>query len=197
MKPFLITTTNSDKYETLSELIRIILPYTISFHNLEDAGIKLEIVEKGSILERAEQKANETWKYLNEAHRNNFFISIGIDDGFSLIKDGKGDPDSKTLTDKILSGKYLKQKETIWLKRGIAYCNDHGQRSILTSIPFVFLGNPHNVKRQEGFYSLRKVLAPVHQELALDQMEFDATIQYYLHYCRNDLKSLFSKIKGF
>ncbi|MGM0408092.1 MAG: hypothetical protein ACQERU_08905 [Bacteroidota bacterium] len=186
-----------DKYRIITALISLVLCDKIWFQSIIDAGIKFEISEEGSIIQRAEQKAIEVWKYMNRTERKKYFATIGIDDGFSLKKDDEGDPNSKLVTDKILSGTFIKKNRTIWLKRGIALYNEQGLNSILTTIPFVFLGNPNNIKHQEGAYSLMQVLRPINGNSALNEIEFDEAIQYYSSYCNNDIKRLFNEMKNY
>ncbi len=194
MKNFLIATKNIDKYQIASALIGKVFDKKFLFQNLNDLGIEHDIIEVGTILERAEQKAKMYWEYLDEVKRNNYIATIGIDDGFSLTESGDGDPNSKELTDKILSGKFIKQNETIWLKRGFAIYNDKGFKSCLTKIPFIFLGNPKNISRQEGVYPLSSVLSSTDKNITIKDMAFDEAIQYYFKYCGKDLAVLFSDI---
>ena len=197
MKTLLIATKNDDKYRIASSLIGKILFDNFSFQNLKNAGIDYDITEVGSILERAEQKATEFWNILGNTNQNNYIATIGIDDGFSLIKDSEGDPNSKELTDKILNGKFIKQNDIIWLKRGFAIYNDSiGLKSCLTSIPFVYLGNPDNISRQEGIYPLSYVLCPIDKSVSMKDIEFKDAIQYYFKYCGDDLENLFIHIKN-
>jgi len=194
MDAVLIATKNNEKFETISSLIERVFPERFKYENVNDSGIDLDIIETGSVIERAQLKAIKYWEYLNKINQNKYFISIGIDDGFSLTKDGDGDPDSKKITDEILSGKLLQKRQAIWLKRGIVICNDKVQEAIITSIPFIFIGNPNNIKRVEGIYSLRNVLAPINQNIVQAQIKFNKLIEYYLFYCSDDIKYLFHKI---
>jgi hypothetical protein len=189
MKNFLIATKNRDKYQIVSALIAKAVPEDVSFHILKD--IDIEITEEGSILERAEQKARTYWEYLDKAERDKYTAVIGVDDGFSLSSEGAGDPNSKDLTDKILSGAFIKEGETIWIKRGFALYNNDGLKSCLTAIPFIFLGNPLNILRQEGVYPLSSVLGLVGRDIPVKDADFNDTISYYLKYCGDDLKRLF------
>jgi len=193
MKNFLIATKNRDKYQIVSALMAKAIPEDISFHILKDVDI--EITEEGSILERSEQKARIYWEYLDKTERDKYTAVIGVDDGFSLSLEGAGDPNSKDLTDKILSGSFVKEGEIIWIKRGFAVYNNEGLESCLTSIPFVFLGNPQSISRQEGVYPLSGVLGSVDKNVPIKDIDFDDAIQYYLKYCGKELERLFSDIK--
>jgi hypothetical protein len=193
MKTILIGTYNLDKYRIITALFNEVLSNKYFFNSIYDVGINIKIVEKGSILNRAEQKAINIWNHIIICKQREYFASIGIDDGFSLEKDDEGDPNSKLVTEKILKGTFIKKNQTIWLKRGIALYNQQGLRSVLTTIPFKFLGNPNNIKRQEGAYSLMEVLKPINGNIALNEIKLDDAIHYYLSYCYNDLKRLFKE----
>lgn len=197
MKTILVATYNMDKYRIVTALISKVFCDKFWFKSISDVGIKLEVIEEGSIIQRAEQKAIDVWKNMNRTERKEYYATIGIDDGFSLKKDDEGDPNSKLLTDKILSGDFIKKNRTIWLKRGIALNNDQELYSVLTTIPFVFLGNPNNIKRQEGTYSLMQVLRPINGNYALNQIEFGEAIKYYSSYCNDDIKRLFNEMKNY
>lgn len=194
MKKLLIATKNNDKYSIVSALIGKVLSGDVSFHSLKDAGIGYDINEEGSILERSEQKAKVYWDYLDKERKSLYLAVIGIDDGFSIDREKEGDPNSKELTDKILAGGLVNPGDTIWIKRGFAIYNDNGLVSCLTSIPFVFLGNPENISREEGIYPLSSVLASVDGNVSIKDMNFDDTIRYYLEYCGQDLKKIFKGI---
>ena len=197
MKTILIATYNVDKYRIITALFNKVLRHKFSFKNIYDVGINFEIIEEGTIIKRAEQKAIEVWNHMKIDERKEYFATIGIDDGFSLNKDDEGDPNSKLVTEKILNGTFVKKNNTIWLKRGIALYNHQELNSVLTTIPFTFLGNPNNIKRQEGVYSLMEVLRPINGNTSLKETVIDDAIQYYLSYCYKDIKRLFNVIRKY
>jgi hypothetical protein len=192
MKKLLIATRNNDKYKIATSLFEAVFPDTFTFENLNDTTITHDVIETGSILERAEKKAKEIWNILDEQQKKDYFASVGIDDGFSFTPDGDGDPNSKEITDQILSGQLLNQNDTIWLKRAFAFCNDSSIHSSLTTIPLIFQGNQKNIKRQEGVYPLSQVLSPKDQKLPLSDINFNDTIQYYLKYSGQEILNLLS-----
>ncbi len=194
-KKVLIATNNSDKYQSISALLEGVFPHKYDFMSLEDIAIYVNFIETGSIINRAIHKAKLCWECLEDTNQKEYFISIGVDDGFSLKKEDEGNSNSKSITDSILSGKLLSINETIWLKRGIAYYNDKSQGAIITSTPLIYKGNPNNIERIENTYPLRNVLAPLNSEKVQSQIEFENLIEYYLKYCRNDIEILFRNIK--
>jgi hypothetical protein len=195
MKNILVATNNNDKYQSISALLEGVFPDKYIFNSLTDISISLDFIETGSIVNRALYKANLCWEYLKETNHKEYYISIGVDDGFSLEKENEGNSNSTLITDNILSGKFLRINETIWLKRGIAYCNDKSQGAIITTTPLVYKGNPNNIERIENTYPLRYVLAPLNSEKVQSQIEFETLIKYYLKYCRNEIEILFKNIK--
>lgn len=190
MKTYLIATKNGDKYEITKALLERVLQSKVSFESLEEVNIEYEVMEKGSILERAEQKAREHWSHLNTGKKEKYSGVIGIDDGFSLNKNEEGDPNSKELTSKILQGEFVSKNQTVWLKRGFAVCNDNDLKSCSTSIPFTFLGSPENIAGKNGIYPLNCVLAPLGQSNPIEELNFEETTDYYLKFCAKDLKNL-------
>jgi len=199
MKKYLVATKNLDKYEIAKGLLADILSNSdCCFCNLKDLDVHYEITETGSIEERSRQKSAVFWEYIKKDKQiaEDICASVGIDDGFGLSRDEEGDPNSKQLTDKILTGHYLKEGELIWLKRGFAVCGEKLKlKSCLTSIPFVFLGNRSNIKREEGKYPLSSVLGSIGQKKTIIEMNFRESIEYYLKYCKSDLIELFRKEK--
>ncbi|MDD2656731.1 MAG: hypothetical protein PHQ18_04165 [Patescibacteria group bacterium] len=191
MKKLLIATRNQDKYKIIIALIEKVFPNHFTFESLADTNITYDIVEEGSILERAEQKAKEFWNCLNNQQKKDFFATIGVDDGFAISEEDLGDPNSKELTDQILSGSLVKENDFIWVKRGIALYNNTVLKSCMTSIPFIFLGNPNKVLREEGRFKSSYVLGAINTKILVQKMKFDDSINYYLKYCEEDLKHLF------
>jgi len=193
MKKILIATKNLDKYNITNQLIERVAPRKFTFSNLIDLGIEHEIEENGSIKERAEQKALVYFNYLKDNNLlNDIFAVVGIDDGFDLSESGQGDPNSKEITDAILSGEYLKENERIWMKRAFAiYNSEAGMNSCLTSVPFVFLGNKNNITREDGKYPLRNVLGSVDLNKTMIDMTHDEAMDYYFKHSERDLKIIF------
>jgi hypothetical protein len=153
VKTFLVATKNKDKYKIAKALLEKIFPGRFSFASLIDIGITEEIDELGSIEDRARQKP-EFYRNCADKQFPQKEISavVGIDDGFGITEADEGDPNSKELTDQILSGSYLAEGKTIWLKRAFAISNDNGTRSIMTSIPFAFRGYAKNIKNNSFIF---------------------------------------------
>jgi hypothetical protein len=188
----LIATKNDDKFAIAKALIDNVFPERFEFIGLNDIETDFDIEEIGSIEDRARDKARTYWTELNRLNKlNEMYAAVGIDDGFSASADAPGDPNSKELTDKILSGAYLVKDETIWLKRAFAVANDElGILSAMTSIPFRYLGNSRGIVREEGVYPLSRALGPLGSSKTISQMDFNESIEYYLGYCKNELKKL-------
>ncbi|MCB9799047.1 hypothetical protein H6758_04990 [Candidatus Nomurabacteria bacterium] len=192
MKHLLIATKNQDKLNIICALIDKLAPSKFIFSDLKSAEIDCEIEETGSILERSEQKAREVFGILSEKQKQQFWAVLGIDDGFDLKQDGPGDPDSKTFAHALLVGKAASIGETIWIKRGFALCNRSGMQSIMTALPFRYVGNPNGVSAKEDGYPLAKVLTPIVGNVLHSQMSKTDLVDYYEKYLGESLSKLLS-----
>jgi len=197
MKKLLIATKNIDKYKIVTSMLDKILLNKFSYSNLTNLNIDYDVEEMGTITERAVQKAKTYWKYLIENNLvKDFSAVIGVDDGIGLSKDDGGNPNSKELTDKILSGKFIEQNKNVWTKRAFAIYNDNLVKSCLTSIPLTFLGNHDNTIREDGKYPLSKVLAPINGDKTMSELPFTVAIDYTFKYSEEKLTSLLESIKN-
>jgi hypothetical protein len=162
-----------------------------------DMNIDYDVEEVGTITQRAVQKAEIYWKYLIKNNLDkNFVAVIGIDDGIGLSKNDEGDPNSKELTDKILSGKFIEQGKNVWIKRAFAIYNDNLKSNFcVTSIPLTFLGNHVDAIREEGKYPLSKVLAPINSTKTMSELPFTVAIDYTFKYSEEKLTLLLESIK--
>ena len=77
---------------------------------------------------------------------------LGIDDGLILSGRKKIISNSKEITDKILTGKIISAGDIITIVRAFALnlLDKNIQTTCITSIPYTYLGNKENIKREEG-----------------------------------------------
>ncbi len=100
----LFGTNNKDKFRIVSSVLKKVAP-EIFLHNLNDAGLSGEVEEVGTIDDRSKQKAEFYLKQLLSKDDSGYSAVLGVDDGFA-VDDGEPSPDSKEITDRVLSGIY-------------------------------------------------------------------------------------------
>lgn len=186
---FLVATRNKDKFNVVKLLIES-LDLHITLVPLFAINIFDDIVEEGSIEERAVQKAKFFFGKLQELENAEQFDGVlGTDDGIQ-IGDQLPSPNSKELTDSILEEKYPKGT-SIGIVRAFAVITKSGlMRSTQSVIPFVFLGNENGITRTDGQYPLSKVLAPLGMTVPFSQLNDEESNKFMLEYSKKELTEI-------
>lgn len=193
----LVATKNQEKLNIAQRLYRAIDP-SIMLFGLADSGLSGEIVEIGSIEQRAEQKARY---YCDKAKSQLSEIPwdgvLGIDDGID-VGDGIIRANSQETTDAILAEQAAKPGDTIRMARASStiWFNNGKNYAITTYSPYIFLGNPKGIVRKEGVYPLTQVFAPLGQDQTLAEMSEAETTAYYLQYHRREIEELLKSYKS-
>lgn len=185
----LVATRNKDKFNLVKLLLESIVPH-INLVPLFDVDISDNMIEDGSIEERAVQKAKFFFSKLQNLKDGDQFEGVlGIDDGIQ-IGDQAPSPNSKELTESILGEKYPKGT-SIGIVRAFALITKEGAlRSTQSVIPFVFLGNENGVTRSEGQYPLSKVLAPFGMTVPFSQLSDEESNKFMLEYSKEGLTEI-------
>lgn len=192
-KTILIATKNKDKFRTVSKILSHLHLGNFRFVDLHDLGVEDDIEERGSIIERAKQKADFYGGIVYKNKVSNVNAVLGIDDGLKLYGNEEILCNSKEITDGILSGKKIKKGDVIIVARAYALKPAKGIKThtCITEIPFQHIGNSEKIKRIEEIYPLNHVLGFVGEKRTIIKMPEDECIEYYCRYSKKDLKDLF------
>jgi|GEM_PF-3009065 len=186
----LVATRNNDKFEIVKRLVQSAIKDSILV-NLASTEIEGDVVEVGTIRERAIQKA----KYFHEkcselATHDEFAGVLAVDDGLA-INGAEASPNSKELTDQILSGAW-KPGTMIDVVRAFALIiGDEVPRAAETHVPFEFIGNPNEIKREDGRYPLSKVFAIPGDKVPVSELSPEAEDAYYSKFTNEHINLLF------
>jgi len=181
----IIATKNLDKFKITSELLSK-FGLKGQYFNLNNFKIE-NSKEYGNTIERAKQKAVNCRNYLKSKEKElENTIIVGIDDEIVIEKERKTGEDSKVMTDKILSGDNLKIGDIIKVIRIYYFIFSNGKKtSIKTTVPFVYLNNKKEVKREDSKYPLSKVLGHLGQKKCVSEMTQKETLNYNLFWSKN------------
>lgn len=157
----LIATNNLSKFKVIEPLIKQTGLVNFDYARPEELGIEFNVTETGSLQNRARLKAVKLYDVLKASSKiDDVFMIVGSDDGIRIDDEKKTYSDSKMATDRILKGDRVKLGDSITIVRAFAFVSQNGDiKSCIARVPMVFIGNPGNIKRQEGVYPLEHVLA--------------------------------------
>ena len=165
----LVATRNKDKYDIVRRMVEAIIPdaHTVS---LDEADVSGDVVEVGSIAQRAAQKALYFLERLQLADRVGEFDGIlAVDDGLSIGGD-EATPNSKELTDRILRSEWPIGTSIAVIRAFSLVKRGEQARIEITTVPFSFIGNNSGIIRESGKYPLSQVLAPQGSMSPVSQM---------------------------
>jgi len=187
----LVATRNTDKYTIVRRMVEATVPDAFLV-SLEESKVPGDVVEVGTIQQRAVQKAVYFAERLEQLGRADEYDAVlAIDDGLSV--DGEeASPNSKELTDRILGGEW-QRGTTISVVRAFALIK-RGERPRVetTAVPFVFIGNDAKAQRSTGRYPLSQVLAPPGTTRAVAQLTKDEEDHFNLTHSTEALEALFA-----
>ncbi len=187
----LVATRNRDKFNIVKRLVEATVP-DAHLVFLGDTPISGDVVEAGSIHERARQKAVYFWGRLEWSTIADDFDSVlAVDDGLS-VGGAEATPHSKEMTERILSEAWPTGTKVDVVRAFCLIRRGEVPRVELTAIPFVFVGNPHGVQREDGTYPLSQVLSPEGMAQPVSQLTNDEEDAFYLRHSREPLVALFS-----
>ena len=182
----LIATKNQDKIKLLSTLIKNLLhEKSFNFYSLEDFNIESDVEESGDILDRAKQKAVF---YANESNNSKSQILIdyvlGVDDGIIIDKLGEKTPETKKMVDLIINDNLLQLDDTVTIVRGYCFVNPKTMeyKTLITEIPFKYIGNEKQITRIEGKYPLSYLLSHIDKNIAIVDTIPEQIKEYDLKY---------------
>ena len=186
MTTILLATKNQDKIKLLSKLISdIYTAKNFSFKTLEDFNIVQDVEESGDIADRAKQKAAFYFDLLREKVKySKVNYVLGVDDGIEIKKLGNKTPETKKMVDLIINDNLLKVGDVVSIIR--AYCfikiKTGEEKSIITEIPFKFIGNEKQIKRIEGKYPLSYLLSHLDKDIAIVDTSEQEVKEYDIRY---------------
>lgn len=195
MKKFLVATKNKDKFLIAVDIFKKIGLQNYEYINLHDLGINDNIEETGDIIQRAEQKAKFYGDIAKKLSVAGLVAIVGIDDGIKLSKNDNANPNSKEITNGILSGELVKKGDIVWIARAfVIYVLETGKIvSSTTLIPFNFLGNSEDVRWMNEKYPLSLVLGRVNDFKPVAEISNKESSEYYLKYSEYPLREMFIK----
>lgn len=187
----LIATRNRDKYEIVRRMVEAVSSDAHSVF-LGDTSIEGDVVEAGTIAERATQKAAYFMARLEwSAAPDEFDAVLAIDDGLS-VDGSEATPNSKELTDRILGAEWTPGTAMAVVRAYALIKRGEVPRVEVTTLPFRFLGNPAQVERKPGEYPLSRVLAPEGNNTAVSDMARQDEDRFNLEHSASALVRLLS-----
>lgn len=187
----LIATTNEDKCRIVRAMVEHLIP-DAHLVSLKEATVDGDVVEVGTMAERALQKARYFQERLDWLGRESEFEGVlGIDDGLS-IDAGEALPNSKELTDEILQEKWPVGTPVDVVRAFALILRGEKPRVETTKVPFVFRGNPNKLKREPGQYPLSRVLAPAGMDVPVIELDGEQENSFNLIHTGEALTRLFS-----
>ena len=184
MNKILIATKNIDKFKIISKLLSSCIFKSHEFYNLNDIDINLkDKKEIGDIINRSYDKAMNVYNNLEE---NDFEYIIGIDDGIKM-KDVIRENVKDYIQD-IISDKYLKEKEKVYIVRAYTFINKLGKyTSIITEIPFIYKKLNYELKIEKNTYPLGYVLRPIYSNKTAKELSEEESNSYYLKFSESKI----------
>lgn len=187
----LIATRNRDKYLIVRRLLEASIPDAF-LASLEEGRVDGDVVEVGSIQERAVQKATYFAGRLEQDGRADEYDAVlAIDDGLS-VEGAEATPNSKELTDRILGGEWAVGTPIAVVRAYALIKRGERARVATTIVPFTFLGNPTGTRRQPGRYPLSEVLAPAGDDRTVSQLSQAEEDKFNLTHSAGALANLFA-----
>ncbi|MBR2704470.1 MAG: hypothetical protein IKE91_03275 [Clostridia bacterium] len=193
MNKILIATTNVDKYSVVTYLLKKAGLDDYLYQSLNDINYDgPDKKEKGTIAERAENKAKVVKEYLDDNNINDFEFIIGIDDGI-FIK-GALQENIKDYIKKILYENFLSDGEEYAFYR--AYCLISKSGDIFKTET----KTPYSYKYKDGAafyenaYPLSQVSVPNGYDIAVAELSEEEGNEYAWRYAKDKLNELVNSI---
>lgn len=191
-KKILIATKNVNKFSIVSDLLKKAGLENYEFINLHDLSIEEDLEEKGSILNRAKQKADFFTEVIKKKKINDIAAVLGKDDGLILPGRKKIFSNSKETTDQILEGKIILAGEIITVASAYAlnFLDKNIQKTCVIKHSYIYLGNKENIRRKEGMYVLNYVVGFLGSKKPLSAESEEECLNYYYKYSKKELNEL-------
>lgn len=192
LKKILIATKNNDKFLIVAGLLKRAGLKDHSFVTLRDLDIREDIEENGSILNRAKQKADFFEKIILRNRIAGIEAVLGVDDGLKLPGRKRIISNSKEITDRILKGEIIPAGEIITIASAfvLKVPSKNIQVACVTGIPYVYLSNKENLKREEGKYVLNFVVGFLGGKKPLSAMSGKKCFDYYYKHSKKEFNKL-------
>lgn len=187
----LVATSNQDKFAIVRRMVETLVPDARLF-SLAETHVTGDVVEVGTISERAVQKAEYFVERLKRSDRlDEFDAVLAIDDGLSIAK-REAQPYSQELTDRILKSEWPVGTHVDVIRAFALIKRGETPRVEVTTVPFRFLGNPFEIIREKGKYPLSQVLAPDGQTAPVAQLSVADEDSFNLRHSAEPLRRLFA-----
>ncbi len=181
-KKILIATKNNSKFEVVKNILKKSGFENFEFSNLNQLNLLEDMgKEVGTVLERAEQKANFIANLLKD--NNDFYCIIGIDDAIEIR--GKIDTEVKKLMPSILNDELLNENEEVKICRAFCFKTKNNIFKLITKIPFKY--KKYNGEITDKFYPLSHVFYPLNSDFSFSQMDEENANLYNLNFCKEEL----------
>ena len=185
----IIATRNKDKFKIVSNLLQINNFKNSEFYSLND--LKETITDKkeeGTIIERSKAKALNVYENIKEKCD----YIIGIDDGIKMK--GKIIENVKDYIKDVVEGKYLEEKEKVYIVRAYTFINKEGKtKSIITQIPFEYIKPKEKITIKENSYPFSYVFSALDLGKPIIDLNEEEEYKYYLKYS----KEKFNEVANF
>jgi hypothetical protein len=187
----LVATTNQDKFGIVKRMVESLVPDARLF-SLAEADVPGDVVEVGTMSQRAVQKAEYFVERLKKSERlTEFDAVLAIDDGLSISR-VEAQPHSQELTDRILKSEWPVGTRVDVVRAFALIKRGETARVEVTTVPFRFVGNTSGIVREKGKYPLSYVLAPDGQTAPVAHLSVADEDSFNLKYSVEVLLRLFA-----
>jgi len=166
----LVATTNADKLDLITRMFVSIYGDALQMFSLPHAKLEGEVVENGTIGDRAIAKADYFSNELARQQRQAEFDAVlGSDDGIG-IGGGRVSPQSQEIVQRILDGEWP-IGTSVSVMRAFALCPPWTSASVSTSeLPFTIVRRGRDIVLRKGEYPLSMVLAPQGHDVPFSEL---------------------------
>lgn len=186
MKSILLATQNESKIKLLTKLITDVCG-EFKFINLKELGIDDEVLETGTIEERAKDKAQF---YLQKAMKigHEFDYVLGSDDGIEIPGIIAPTAETKKIVSQIINQNLIQSEQEVNILRAFCFISKFGRKELVTKIPLKYIGD-EQIAKITGKYPLSFLLSHIDKNQAIaDNLPEKITI-YNLKYS-SELRNL-------
>lgn len=181
---FVVATENSDKFETVKNLLTGLGLQPFHFLMLADYPTYKAPDEIGSLEERAERKALSFFQYVKQEPKLLPQVILGVDEGIRLGTSSIAETESKEITRQILEVGKLSPGDLVFIIRSYYFLLTESGDSLscTTEIPFHYLKPSSPVSFSEKSYPLSYTLAALGRNQAIGTEESTFRQNYNLEH---------------
>jgi inosine/xanthosine triphosphate pyrophosphatase family protein len=187
MKTILLATQNEAKIKLFSKLITDVCG-EFEFVNLKELGIEADVLESGTIEERARQKAKFYFQKTAEMGHG-FDYVLGSDDGIEIPGIVGANAETKKIVSQIINDNLIQIGQSVNILRAFCFVSKLGLKELITKIPLKYIGNKEQIAKITGQYPLSFLLSHIDKNQAIVDTSVEQITIYNLKYS-NRIKSL-------